>query len=102
MNNEKQQYDVLISRVERLVDELETYQEKCRVTIGVDLYWYIQKLQEFKLVREQLAMQKRPPLEQYLETVSTQLIFRLAADEQKMRRISPSTNTPPTPVQRTA
>lgn len=90
MKSEKQQYhDVLIDRVEKLIEELEIVQQKYRVTIGVDLYWYIQKLQEFKLVREQLSLRQNQLLQDYMESISNQLLLRLDADEQHVAVVNP-------------
>jgi hypothetical protein len=76
------QYRLLIERMEKLIARLDTFQGKHRMSMGADLYWYIQKLQEVELLVEGVAFRNREDLKKRLDELCTQIRFRLEKDEE--------------------
>jgi hypothetical protein len=76
------QYRLLIERMEKLITRLDTFQGKHRMSMGADLYWYIQKLQEVELLVEGVAFRNREDLKKRLDELCTQICFRLEKDEE--------------------
>lgn len=75
------QYRVLIERMEKLITCLDNLQGEHRMTMGADLYWYIQKLQEVELLMEGVMFRDRNDLKQRLDELCATVSFRLEKDE---------------------
>ena len=78
------QYKVLVERMEKLITRLDIYQGKYHVSMGADLYWYIQKLQEVELLMEGVMLRKRNDLRQRLDELCAAIAFRLEKDEERI------------------
>lgn len=78
------QYRVLIERMEKLITRLDTYQGEHHVSMGADLYWYIQKLQEIELLTESVLLRNRVDLKQQLDELCATITFRLEKDEDRI------------------
>ena len=75
------QYRLLIGRMEKLIARLEDFQGEYHVSMGADLYWYIQKLQEVNLLMEGVIFRKRNDLKQRLDELCATISLRLEKDE---------------------
>jgi hypothetical protein len=79
------QYRLLIERMEKLITRLDSFQGKHRVSMGADLYWYIQKVQEVELLLEGVAFRNREDLRKRLDELCSVITFRLEKDEESIQ-----------------
>ena len=79
------QYRLLIGRMEKLIARLEDFQGEYHVSMGADLYWYIQKLQEVNLLMEGVIFRKRNDLKQRLDELCATISLRLEKDEDNIQ-----------------
>ena len=79
------QYRLLIGRMEKLIARLEDFQGEHHVSMGADLYWYIQKLQEVELLMDGVIFRNRSDLKQRLDELCATISFRLKKDEDNIQ-----------------
>ena len=71
--------------MEKLIARLEDFQGEYHVSMGADLYWYIQKLQEVNLLMEGVIFRKRNDLKQRLDELCATISLRLEKDEDNIQ-----------------
>jgi hypothetical protein len=83
---QKNQYDVLIERMEKLIVTLDIHQGEYRTPTRVDLYWYIQKRQEVELMVDGILNRQRSDLRIPLDELCASITSRLDKDEEQFGR----------------
>lgn len=82
---QKGQYQVLIERMEKLIVTLDFQQGEYRTPMSVDLYWYIQKLQEVELMVDGINNRQRSDLRIPLDELCANIMLKLEKDEEQFR-----------------
>lgn len=80
---QKGQYQMLIERMEKLIVTLDVHQGEYRTPTSVDLYWYIQKLQEVELMVDGITNRQRSDLRIPLDELCASIVLRLEKDEEQ-------------------
>lgn len=88
MNEGNFQYWDLIDRMEKWITYLDASQGATHIPTG-DLYWYIQKLQEVKLLVESITTRNRIDLRPVLIDLSSTILVRLEKDQVYQREKIP-------------
>jgi len=88
VNEGDYQYWVLIERMEKWIAYLDASQDATHIPIS-DLYWYIEKLQEVKLLVESITTRNRFDLKPMLVELSSTVLARLERDEVPQREKIP-------------
>ena len=90
MNEGNFQFWELIDRMEKWIAYLDASQGATHIPTG-DLYWYIEKLQEVKLLIERVTTMNRFDLRPVLIDLSHTILTRLEKDESNHREKVPVT-----------
>lgn len=73
-------YQELIARMEKWIAVLDASQGATHLP-AADLYWYIEKLQEVKLLLEGISIRNRSDLKDPLEELCSIILCKLAHDQ---------------------